>query len=107
MQDWTEFFRQFPPTKWVVIIGFAMLGAIMQRDMTITSRVIVFFGSIIVAAFLAEPIRYGLNLDPNWSDAVSACLALTGHNLASYALKASKDPVTTLRDILDVWRGKK
>ncbi len=107
MHDWTEIFRQFPPTKWLVVVGFAVLGSLMQRDMTIKGRVITFVSGILIAVVFAERIRTGLTLDPAWSDAVSAFLALTGHNLASFAMRASKDPTNAMREIMEIWRGRK
>lgn len=93
--------------KWSIILVFSLVGAIMQRDMTWFGRVISFSIGIAAAVVFAEPIRELLSLDPGWSDAISAILALTGRNWAAYAVRATKDPTSAARDILDVWRGRK
>lgn len=107
MDNWTDFLSRIPPTKWVVICLFAVLGTIMQRDMTFVGRFVTFFAGFLAAVIFAEPLRSLLGLDVSWSDAISAVLALTGRNWAAYAVRVTKDPTAAAREILDIWRGKK
>lgn len=107
MNEIFDLLNKFPPTKWVVIVCFAILGTFMQRDMTLIGRLATFFIGIGVAVVFAEPIRMLLRLDSGWSDAVSALLALTGHNIADYIIRASKDPPNAIKELLDIWRGRK
>lgn len=94
-------------TKWLMILGFAVLGALMQRDLSLWGRLLAVAAGFGAAVTFAEPIRQFLSLDPTWGDAVAAGLALTGRNWAAFALRASRDPVATAKDLLAVWRGGK
>ncbi|NBN78665.1 hypothetical protein GWI72_10345 [Microvirga tunisiensis] len=93
-------------TKWLMILAFAVLGALMQRDLTIWGRLLAVAAGLGAAVIFAEPIRQFLSLDPSWSDAVAAGLALTGRNWAAFALRASRDPLATVGEFLRVWRGR-
>nr|WP_244316691.1 hypothetical protein [Pannonibacter sp. XCT-34] len=89
-----------------MILAFAVLGALMQRDLTIWGRLLAVAAGLGAAVIFAEPIRQFLALDPSWSDAVAAGLALTGRNWAAFALRASRDPLATVGEFLRVWRGR-
>lgn len=107
MDKLPDYLLQIPPVKWVVVILFALLGTAMQRDMTLAGRLITFSSGFLAAVFFAEPLQGVFGLDASWGHAISAILALTGRNWAAYALRATKDPTGTVREILDIWRGKK
>lgn len=106
MSEWIEWFGRFPLMKWVVILGFALLGAAMQRDMTFVGRGLTVVAGVGAAVVFAEPIRHFLDLEMVYGNAVAAVLALTGRNWAAFAIRASKDPTKTMQDILAIWRGK-
>lgn len=106
-QEWLGWLAHASVTKWSVIVGFALLGAILQRDLTLSGRLLALAAGIGAAVIFADPIRQFLNLDPSWSDAVAAGLALTGRNWAVFMLRATRDPIATVKEFLAIWRGGK
>ncbi|MBA5779126.1 hypothetical protein H2509_18515 [Stappia sp. F7233] len=107
MAEWLEALGRFTLTKWAVIVGFAALGAVMQRDMGLWGRALTFAAGVMAAVVFADPVRSLLSLDQGWSEALAAILALTGRNWAAYAIRASRDPAAAAGEILSVWRGRK
>ncbi|MBA4204585.1 MAG: hypothetical protein C0457_06320 [Polymorphum sp.] len=93
------------PAKWGLILAFAILGAMMQRDLSIWARLLAIAAGICAAVTFTEPVRDLFHLGPVWGDAVAAALALTGRNWAAFALRASKDPLSTVSAIMGIWRG--
>lgn len=102
--DWSEWAQRVPLAKWSIIIAFAVMGAIMQRDMTWPGRTLAFFIGISAAVVFAEPVQRLLGLDASYSNAISAVLALTGRNWAAYLVRATKNPTAALNELLDIWR---
>ncbi|UYT57509.1 hypothetical protein OHI65_13535 [Brucella sp. MAB-22] len=107
MIDLHDLVTKMPIAKWSIILVFSLVGAIMQRDMTWTGRMITFSIGIAAAVVFAEPVRLLLSLDASWSDALSAVLAMTGRNWAAYFVRATGDPTKAAREILEIWRNRR
>lgn len=107
MIDLHDLVTKMPIAKWSIILVFSLVGAIMQRDMTWTGRMITFSIGIAAAVVFAEPVRLLLSLDASWSDALSAVLAMTGRNWAAYFVRATGDPTKAAREILEIWRSRR
>lgn len=107
MSEWIEWLSRAPVIKWAVIVGFAVLSAAMQRDMTLMGRFLTLTAGIGAAVVFADPVILFFELSPTYGNAIAAVLAMTGRNWAAFAIRASRDPIKTLEDFKGVWWGKK
>ncbi|WP_247650439.1 hypothetical protein [Brucella sp. 458] len=107
MIDLHDLVTKMPIAKWSIILVFSLVGAIMQRDMTWTGRMITFSIGVAAAVVFAEPVRLLLSLDAGWSDALSAVLAMTGRNWAAYFVRATGNPTKAAREIIEIWRSRR
>ncbi len=106
MSDWVEWASRAPVIKWAVIVGFAFLSALMQRDMNLLGRSLTVIAGIFAAVVFAEPLILFFELDAAYGNAVAAVLALTGRNWTAVAIRATRDPVETLSRMKSAWWGK-
>ncbi|MEP3049393.1 MAG: hypothetical protein ABJL55_16215 [Roseibium sp.] len=107
MTEWLEWLSRAPVVKWIVIIGFAMLSAAMQRDMSLVGRMLTLVAGVAAAVVFADPFVQFFDLSATYANAVAAVLAMTGRNWAAFAIRASRDPIKTLAEVKAVWWGKK
>ena len=96
---------KLPVAKIAVIAAFATIGATLPRDLSLRDRLGAFFTGFLAALVFGEPVRTLLGLPETWAFGMAGILAMTGRNIAVFALRASRDPARLARDIMDIWRG--
>lgn len=107
MTDLIEWISRAPVVKWSVILGFALLSAVMQRDMNLLGRGLTIVCGVAAAVVFADPVILFFDLSPAYANAVAGVLALTGRNWAAFAIRATRDPIKTMADLKSIWLGKK
>lgn len=106
MKTLIDWFLALPLTKIGVIAVFAAIGAALPKDLTPRQRLGTFFVGFMAALVFGEPLRELLAMSDTWAFGMAGILAMTGRNLAVFALRASRDPVGVAAKILKLWRGK-
>ena len=105
MRDYFEWFWQLPLTKIAAITAFAAIGAALPKDLSARDRLMTFFIGFIAALVFGEPMRGLLGLGEAWAMGMAGVIAMTGRNLAVFVLRASRDPKTFAKDVMEIWRG--
>jgi hypothetical protein len=105
MREITDWFWQLPFMKILVVAAFAAIGAALPKDLTARDRLMTFFVGFLAALVFGEPVRALMGLSEAWAFGMAGILAMTGRNLAVFALRASRDPVGTLQHVREIWRG--
>jgi len=103
MQDWLQQFIN-PPASFIAAVFGAVIGVALEfRRHTLVTAILAIISGVGVAWFGTDAIVTILNLPPVASNAVAAILGISGRNLISWWLSASKDPIS----VWDRIRGKK
>ncbi|CTQ67074.1 hypothetical protein LAX5112_01202 [Roseibium alexandrii] len=100
-----EWFWDLPMTKIAVIAAFAMIGAALPKDLSARDRLMTFFVGFLAALVFGEPVRALMNLSETYAFGMAGILAMTGRNIAVFIIRASRDPKTFFKDVLEIWRG--
>ncbi|KZL06752.1 hypothetical protein PsAD2_04265 [Pseudovibrio axinellae] len=101
-----EIFYRLPLWKTAIILGFALIGALLQ-EASFLQRVLTFFIGIAAATTFTEPLIIFFDLKPGLSDATAGVLAMSGRNMAAFTLRISRDPFKATENFLKFWRGKR
>jgi hypothetical protein len=102
MQDWWQHIVN-PPASFLASVFGAVIGVALEfRRHTLITGILAIVSGVGVAWFGTDAIVSILSLPPNASNAVAAVLGISGRNLISWWLSASKDPIS----IWDRLRGK-
>ncbi|MBO6755771.1 MAG: hypothetical protein JJ902_05560 [Roseibium sp.] len=107
MKEWTDWLLQLPLSRFAVIAIFAAIGAALPKDLSVRDRLMTFFVGFMAALVFGEPVRQMLSLSEAWAFGMAGILAMTGRNLAVFVLRASRDPKSFARDLMEIWRGRK
>ena len=101
--DWWHHLTN-PPASFVASVFGAAIGVALEfRRHTWATGTLAIISGVGVAYFGTDAIVTILNLPPVASNAVAAVLGISGRNLISWWLSASKDPMS----VWDRIRGKK
>lgn len=103
MQDWWHHITNAPASLFASFLGAAIGVALEFRRHTWATAVLALISGVFVAYFGTDPIVSILGLPANAGNAVAAVLGISGRNLISFWLSASKDPIS----LWDRIRGKK
>ena len=101
-----ETFYHLPLWKTAIIIGFALIGALLQ-EAGFWQRVLTFFIGIAAAVTFTQPLIDFFELNPTFSDATAGVLAMSGRNMTAFVLRLSRDPVKVAEIVVRVWRNPK
>lgn len=105
MKTVTDWLLAMPLTKVAVIAIFAVIGAALPKDLSPRDRLMTFFVGFMAALVFGEPLREILSMSDSWAFGMAGILAMTGRNLAVFIVRASRDPVGSGKQLLDLWRG--
>lgn len=105
MRDYFDWFWQLPLTKIAAITAFAAIGAALPKDLSARDRLMTFFVGFMAALVFGEPMRRLLGLEESWAFGMAGILAMTGRNIAVFVIRASRDPKTFFKDVMEIWRG--
>lgn len=95
-----------PLWKTAIIIGFALIGALLQ-EAGFWQRVLTFFIGIAAAVTFTQPLIDFFELKSAFSEATAGVLAMSGRNMTAFILRLSRDPVKVAEMVLRIWRSPK
>lgn len=101
-----EVWSRLPFWKTAIIIAFALVGALMQKEASMMQRVLTFTVGVLAAYVFTDPLLKLIDLETELGNATAAVLALSGRNIAAYVLRASRDPVAALQEIMRIVGGR-
>ncbi|MFS8182112.1 hypothetical protein ACMG4P_11225 [Pseudovibrio denitrificans] len=101
-----ETFYHLPFWKTIVIVAFALIGALLQ-EAGFWQRVLTFFIGVTAAVTFTQPLLDFFELKAAFSDATAGVLAMSGRNITAFLLRLSRDPVKFAELLLGVWRRNK
>ncbi|MHC5656032.1 hypothetical protein [Stappia sp. ICDLI1TA098] len=93
--------------KLAIVAIFAGIGAALPKDLTLRQRLMTFFVGFVAALVFGEPVRETLGASSSWGYGMAGIIAMTGRNIAVYIIRASKDPAKAVREILEIWKGRR
>jgi len=105
MKEFFEWAWHLPLAKIAAITAFAAIGAALPKDLSARDRLMTFFVGFMAALVFGEPIRSLFGFGEEWAYGMAGILAMSGRNIAVFILRASRDPKTFAKDMLEIWRG--
>ncbi|KZM49166.1 hypothetical protein [Labrenzia sp. OB1] len=104
--DWAwQWFWQLPLAKIGAISAFAVIGAALPKDLSARDRLMTFFIGFMAALVFGDPVCSLFGFGEEWAYGMAGILAMAGRNIAVFILRASRDPKTFAKDMLEIWRG--
>ncbi len=107
MQAVQAWLLSWPLVRIGIIVFFAVVAACSPAEAPLRVRLMTFAIGVGTAVVFTGAVAEYLALSEVVANGVAGGLALCGRNLTMYAWRASKNPVKTLRDVMDVFRGRK
>lgn len=105
MRELIGWFWDLPLAKMAAITAFAAIGAALPKDLSARDRLMTFFVGFMAALVFGDPVRSLLGFSEAWAYGMAGILAMTGRNIAVFILRASRDPKSFAKDLLEIWRG--
>ncbi len=110
LQNWfqivIDWIASWPFVRIAIIVFFAAVAACTPADKPRRVRMMTFVVGVGTAAVFTGAVAEYLELSEVVSNGVAGGLALCGRNLTMYVWRASKNPLQTFREIMDVFRGR-